>query len=584
MENLEGDASNISFQNSDSEFNLKILLECLTRRKKLVITVGSAILFLFFCFAFLSKKVWMGEFQIVLNKKDKNSVTSLSILNNVNNSAVRNLLGSSLNLSSNVNTEVEILKSKSVLMPIFNYVKKSKELNGQDINSFNYADWVKKVDVSLKPRTSVLNVSYKDTDQKIVMPVITRISQAYKAYPGRDKSKGLNTAIKYFDEQISYFSTKSEKAYRDYISFALENDINILPAELTLRTYTKLSNNGNRENPDAIADLNIDPRLLVRNKIKALKMEKKDVESIDISKYDDQALPLPIFSMEIEDSDNSLLEAVNLKVLKLSELSNFLTEKDRRIVNLKNDIKALNKKMKNNLVEIMSNEIKNLNVRLDLLSKPKEVVIKSKEMQRELFRLDKILVNLENSKQIISLQLAEKNNPWELISTPFMQDSPVAPKKKQIMLLGLLTSTLLGSLSAFYAERFSGIIYNLGEFKSLLNYRFLNQMDFKKTNEWDNVINILGQNIANSKINNLGLALINKQDGKEIKLFTQALEKSIPNINIIRSDNLLELSSCEDIILLVCKGKVKREELFVFNQKFKLLNKKLFGWIYIENA
>ena len=126
MGNLESDANNVSFQNSESVFNLKILLETLSRRRRLVINVASAILFLFFCYAFSSKKVWMGEFQIVLNKKDKNSVTTLSILNNVNNSAVRNLLGSSLNLSSNVNTEVEILKSKSVLMPIFNYVKKTK--------------------------------------------------------------------------------------------------------------------------------------------------------------------------------------------------------------------------------------------------------------------------------------------------------------------------------------------------------------------------------------------------------------------------------------------------------------------------
>ena len=70
MGNLESDANNISFQNSESVFNLKILLETLSRRRRLVINVASAILFLFFCYAFSSKKVWMGEFQIVLNKKD----------------------------------------------------------------------------------------------------------------------------------------------------------------------------------------------------------------------------------------------------------------------------------------------------------------------------------------------------------------------------------------------------------------------------------------------------------------------------------------------------------------------------------
>ena len=73
--------------------------------------------------------------------------------------------------------------------------------------------------------------------------------------------------------------------------------------------------------------------------------------------------------------------------------------------------------------------------------------------------------------------ISRKNNPWELISTPFMEDSPVAPKKKQIVLLGLFTSILLGSLCAYYAERFTGIIYSLAEFRSLLNYRFLNQLD-----------------------------------------------------------------------------------------------------------
>ena len=192
--------------------------------------------------------------------------------------------------------------------------------------------------------------------------------------------------------------------------------------------------------------------------------------------------------------------------------------------------------------------------------------------------------NLENSKQMISLQLAEKNNPWELISTPFMEDSPVAPKKKQIVLLGLFTSILLGCLCAYYAERFSGIVYSLAEFRSLLNYRFLNQIDFNKTEELDNLIKILGKKIADSKINNLGLALINKKEGNEIKLFTQALGEVIPKVNIVKNDNLLELSSCEDVILLVTKGKVKREEIFEFNQNMKLLNKSLLGWIYFSNS
>ena len=47
-----------------------------------------------------------------------------------------------------------------------------------------------------------------------------------------------------------------------------------------------------------------------------------------------------------------------------------------------------------------------------------------------------------------------------------MNDSPVAPRKKQLVLLGLFASIIIGGASAFYADRYSGIIFNLKEFIS----------------------------------------------------------------------------------------------------------------------
>ena len=84
-------------------------------------------------------------------------------------------------------------------MPIFNYVKNQKELKGINSEAMQYSDCVNKVNVDLKPRTSVLNVSYKDFDKKLVLPVIKKISKAYRDYPGRDKNKGLKQAVDYFD-------------------------------------------------------------------------------------------------------------------------------------------------------------------------------------------------------------------------------------------------------------------------------------------------------------------------------------------------------------------------------------------------
>ena len=576
MTNLKENSNISNNYNPYYEFDLRFLFDSIFRRRKLSLIVASSTVFLSLCYAFLSKPIYKGEFQIVLNQKNKNSITGAALFNSVDNPTIKSLLGSAFNTSSNINTEVEILKSKSVLMPIFNFVKKQKELEGNDMKNYKFSQWLSNVNIDLKPRTSVLNVSYKDSSMNLVLPVVRKISNAYKSYPGRDKNKGLIEALNYFDKQIEIITDKSEKAYRDYISFALENNLNTLPSGLPVRSYsyTEKTNNINKvQEPTSI-----DPRLIIQNKIKELEIEKIEVESINIDEYDDRAMPE--FVQISEERNKNLSSVLDNKVVLLSEARNFFTEDDPQVYKLKNNIKYLNKKLHTKTLEFLDIEIRNLKARLKLLSKPKDIVIKSKEMQRELIRLDSVLINLENSKTIISLQLEEETNPWQLISTPFMDDSPIAPKKKQILALGLFAGVFLGVVSAIYADKYSGLVYSLKEFKSYLNFNFLKEIDFNNTETWDDSINMLCKNISESQIKKLGIASVNENNLYEVKKFTNKLIKSMTNVNIVTSNKLMDLSSCEDIILLVSKGKVKKSELVEFKDKCQLLKKPLLGWIY----
>ncbi len=574
MTNLRENSNIANNYNPYYEFDLRFLLDSIFRRRKLSLIVVSSTVFLSLCYAFLSKPIYKGEFQIVLNQKNKNSITGAALFNSVDNPTIKSLLGSAFNTSSNINTEIEILKSKSVLMPIYNFVKKQKELEGNDMKNYKFSQWLSNVNIDLKPRTSVLNVSYKDSSMNLVLPVVRKISNAYKSYPGRDKNKGLIEALNYFDKQIEIITDKSEKAYRDYISYALENNLNTLPSGLPVRSYTESANNLNK----AEEKINIDPRLMIQNQIQELEIEKIEVESIDIDKYDDRTMPE--FVQISEERNRNLISVLDNKVVLLSEARNFFTEDDPQVSKLKNNIKYLNKKLHTKTLEYLDIEIRNLKSRLKLFNKPKEIVIKSKEMQRELIRLDSVLVNLENSKTIISLQLEEETNPWQLISTPFMDDSPIAPKKKQILVLGLFAGVFLGIVSAIYADKYSGLVYSLKEFKSYLNFNFLKEIDFNNTEKWEDSINMLSKNISESQIKKLGIACVNENNLYEVKKFTNKLSKSISNVNIVTSDKLMDLSSCEDIILLVSKGKVKKSELVEFKNKCQLLKKPLLGWIY----
>ena len=77
--------SSETFKNNDlnnfyNEFDLTNLLKTVKRRSKLSIIIASSTLFLSFCYAFLSKPIYRGEFQIVLNQKIKTRLLQLLYL------------------------------------------------------------------------------------------------------------------------------------------------------------------------------------------------------------------------------------------------------------------------------------------------------------------------------------------------------------------------------------------------------------------------------------------------------------------------------------------------------------------------
>ena len=113
--NYKGNESN--FTDFD-EINLRYLFNFLFRSKNLIFGYSLALFLLSIIFSFTLKKVWQGEFQIVLNSDNKQSMTSI-------NPALRNFAGLKDN-ADNLKTQVGILESPSVLKPIFNFVAEKK--------------------------------------------------------------------------------------------------------------------------------------------------------------------------------------------------------------------------------------------------------------------------------------------------------------------------------------------------------------------------------------------------------------------------------------------------------------------------
>ena len=138
--------------NDDEEIiDLKLLFESLIRNKsKIIITTFLFVIIGLFYLIF--KPTWQGEFQIVLSDKKTQNISSQFLQLN---SELANLLPLR-NLDEDLNTQVEILKSPSVLMPTYIFVKNFKKEKGFKVNKWTYSDWFKEnININLKRGTSV---------------------------------------------------------------------------------------------------------------------------------------------------------------------------------------------------------------------------------------------------------------------------------------------------------------------------------------------------------------------------------------------------------------------------------------------
>ena len=127
----------------NDDVDLRQLIAALCRHKVLIggITFGASLLS--GVYAFTSKPVWEGSFQIVLGKQD-GGYGGLLAQYSVNNPLLADLgdIGAGSGESS-LATEVKILESPSLLKPTYDYVKLHKDTSGENISNWSYTNWVK---------------------------------------------------------------------------------------------------------------------------------------------------------------------------------------------------------------------------------------------------------------------------------------------------------------------------------------------------------------------------------------------------------------------------------------------------------
>ena len=225
MENFEDNIEENIYKNSTlrDEINLQEVFFFSLRNKFLILSILFLSTMFGITYALTRKEIWQGEFQIVLNlESDKSSIGS----GIQPNSPFGNLLSQRIGGKNRLKTEVGVLRSPSVLMPVFESLKSRKKDLGYKVENWNFSGWRNNyLKIDLEKSTTILDIKYKDKDKELIIPVLDDISRKYQDYSTEDKKKSIEKGLVFLDEQIKLYKLLSIKSMNEFEKFKIENDL-----------------------------------------------------------------------------------------------------------------------------------------------------------------------------------------------------------------------------------------------------------------------------------------------------------------------------------------------------------------------
>ena len=569
----------IEYVKLDSDnFDLRILIRSFFLNKKLIAIITFLSIAISLIYASTKEKIYKGSFQIVLKNDSNSSNNSFSseLLNNALGSRIGNFVRSQT--AQDINTQVEILKSPSVLMPIFEYAKAEKLNAKKNISKYRFDKWLKKsLGIELIDGTTVLKIEYFDNNKELIFNSLNKISTAYQQYSDKDRITGLESGIKYIENQIEIYKQKSQNSFSEFQKFATENNMNSF----------FISENFSEEDMSSFIDSQsgIQQDSVLRKRINTLELYIARLENIKNNTLDFE-LAKSIAEIMSENTEillkrNDLVSISTVSESLLNAKTN-LTENDPSIIDLQLQLDF----MKADFVKTIIAELKSLKTRseIDLQSnlKSDSQYTKYKELARKSIRDDFTLQNLEQQKQILSLEQAKSSKPWELITEPTLFDKPIGLAKRLILLNGLLIGLVLSALTIYLKDRIKDYVYSYKELTKDINIGFKLNIQTQKQEKFKETIKILSLKLSQKeKINNLGLFIVGD-------IPKEYINKIVENLNlenqfkIVIAKDLLEIQKLNTNLIVLSPGAITRTELKNLKQNINVQGISFLGALIID--
>jgi len=487
----------------------------------------------------VSKPVWEGSFQIVLASKDQNGSSRLA----GSNPMLASLAGLSGGGGGQLETEVKILESPSVLKPIFDLVKARKAGSGESVGKLHFAQWVKNnLEVKLEKGTSVLTIAYRDSDKPMVLQVLRQISEAYQRYSGRDRRDSISNGLAYAKQQVAEFRQKSEASTRAADAYRIR--YGIAPGS------TGIAGGGS-------IDLS---KLLASSSSStggAVMTPTTTRSALVVSKGD----PL------------GQLAQINQELIRRQQT---FTSRDPSIKTLIRERDALRRYVESSSAGSLALPSQ------QPLSKDQAqaIVLRYQALERAAKRDTSTLDSLESTLLLLQLEQARATKPWDLISTPTLLEEPVSPRPARNLALGLLAGLVLGSGGALVADRRSGKVFSLEELQGLLQTPLLAALP-PNPSEWGTTLQLMADGPL-ELINSLALIPVGNSQTHGEAIAQQLRPYLDPSTAISITTDWHQARTCQIQWLVAAAGSSTHRDLQSLQQQLKLHTKPVDGLVWVE--
>ncbi len=582
---MNKDSTNLrSPRNNNDEINLFFILNFLIRNKSLISLTSFIIFLVFSIYGFSRKKIWEGQFDIVLETESSNIQSGMVA---TNQQKLAKNLGVNLSSSSNtLDTQVGILESPSVLMPIFNYVKSVKK------DKLLFSSWKEEnLNVKLKKNTSILKIKFKDENKDLIIPVLTKISNAYQEYSSKKRKRKLNIQKEFLADQILVYKEKTKDSVKKAQDFAFKENL-LLNNNLILNSLidgsspTRASQFGednigtNNFWFNQLNSLNIENiRVRAANKIKNIDLQIKKIEDLANDSKEKEFVSMNIYGLTNKNND------LNKSLLEIEmQLINFKTrykDNDSSIVLLKEKREMLINLLKEKTIEFLKAEKLTTEALMEAATRPSHILTKYQRLLRDAAMDEKTLTKIQDQLRIITISEAQFIEPWKLITKPTIIDKGTFNEKFTISLFGLILGTFMGLVLSLYKESKSNLIYEDEQLESIFNSKILEKIILTDNYFFINTREIFINEILNS-YQDKKLVFIKSQEinDNEIKKFSNLIFNDENYIDI--KPTFENIKNDQKIILFTAVQKITYQEAIKIKRRLELYNNKIEGIIIIE--